>query len=222
MDVDWRGQRASHADIAISGLTFDERELTQFNAVLDGTTTEHTFKLDALAAQDQPAPRAARALRQRRCGTRTIADLFIDDAANIKLELDAPVAVMASATAFRLDAPCACMARWRDCAAKAPGTTAGWNARADARNLPISTLTAGLTPRVEYQGTVNATANLSGSRGAPFVGEARADLVDAAIRHKLASGRTDVISFGSGFITLRAQARSHERASCGSTRPHAA
>ena len=45
----------------------------------------------------------------------------------------------------------------------------------------------------------------SGSRGTPLVGEARADLVDAAIRHKLASGRTDVISFGSGFVTLNAQ-----------------
>jgi translocation and assembly module TamB len=36
------------------------------------------------------------------------------------------------------------------------------------------------------------------------VGEARVDLSDAAIRHKLASGRTDVITFGSGFVTLKA------------------
>ena len=58
----------------------------------------------------------------------------------------------------------------------------------------------------------------SGSRGAPFVGEARVDLVDAAIRHKLASGRTDVITFGSGFVTLQgAKPRSDECASCGST-----
>ncbi len=77
--------------------------------------------------------------------------------------------------------------------------------RVDARNLPIGTLTAGLTPKVEYQGTVNASARLSGSAGAPFVGDARADLVDAAIRHKLASGRTDVISFGSGYLTLKAE-----------------
>jgi translocation and assembly module TamB len=41
--------------------------------------------------------------------------------------------------------------------------------------------------------------------GAPFTGEARGDLVDAAIRHKLASGRTDVITFGSGYVTMRAE-----------------
>src|SRR5262249_2341946 len=81
-----------------------------------------------------------------------------------------------------------------------------WTARADARNLPISTLTAGLTPRVEYQGTVNATARASSTGGAPFTGEARADLTDAAIRHKLPSGRTAGSSFGSGYVTLKAEA----------------
>ena len=82
----------------------------------------------------------------------------------------------------------------------------GWKeARIDAGNMPISTLTAGLTPKVEYQGTVNATASLRGSGGAPFVGEARVDLVDAAIEHRLASGRVDVINFGSGFFTLKAE-----------------
>ena len=99
---------------------------------------------------------------------------------------------------------------------------AGWNAHADAHNLPISTLTAGLTPQVEYQGTVNATANASASGSAPFIGEARADLVDAAIRHKLASGRTDVISFGSGFVTLKAEPDQHEcraAARCRRARP---
>ncbi len=52
---------------------------------------------------------------------------------------------------------------------------------------------------------VNATASASATGGAPFVGEARVDLVDAAIQHKLASGRTDVITFGSGFVTLKAE-----------------
>src|SRR6202008_2232314 len=81
----------------------------------------------------------------------------------------------------------------------------GWNAKVEARELPIGTLTAGLTPKVEYQGTVNATASASATGGAPFVGDARVDLADASIRHKLASGRTDVITFGSGFVTLKAE-----------------
>ncbi len=203
VDVDWRGQRTSHADVAISRLTFDERELTQFNAVLDGTTAEHAFKVDALASRTNLHLAGKGSFKNGEWNA-TIADLLIDDAANIKLALDAPVALMASAKALRLDALCLHGKVARLCG-EGGWNEAGWNARAEARNLPISTLTAGLTPRVEYQGTINATANLRGSRGTPLVGEARADLVDAAIRHKLVSGRTDVISFGSGFVTLNAQ-----------------
>jgi translocation and assembly module TamB len=203
VDIDWRGQRASHADVAISRLTFHERELSQFNAMLDGTTTDHAFKLDALAARTNLHLNGKGSFANGEWNA-TIANLFIDDDANIKLELDAPVALKASASALRLDALCLHGKVARLCG-EGGWNESGWNARAEARNLPISTLTAGLTPRVEYQGTINADANLSGTRGAPFVGEARADLIDATIRHKLASGRTDVISFGSGFITLKAQ-----------------
>jgi translocation and assembly module TamB len=203
VDVDWRGQRASHADIAVSRLTFDERELTQFNAVLDGTTSDHSFKLDALASRTN-LHLAGRGNFANGEWNATIADLFIDDAANIKLVLDAPVALKASAKSFRLE-PLCLHGKVAHLCGEGSWNEAGWNVRADASNLPISTLTAGLTPRVEYQGSINANANLSGSRGTPLVGEARADLVDAAIRHKLASGRTNVISFGSGFVTLKAQ-----------------
>jgi translocation and assembly module TamB len=134
-----------------------------------------------------------------------IDDLFVDDTANINLRLDAPFAVMASANAFRLEAMCLHGKVARFCSEGA-WSAAGWNLKADATNLPISTITAGLTPKVEYQGTVNATAKMSSTGGAPFTGDARLDLVDAAIRHKLASGRTDVITFGTGFFTLKADA----------------
>ena len=65
VDVDWRGQRASHADVAISGLTVDERALTQFNAVLDGTTGDHAVQDRRARRQDQPASVRQGRLRQR-------------------------------------------------------------------------------------------------------------------------------------------------------------
>ncbi|HEV7608305.1 MAG TPA: translocation/assembly module TamB domain-containing protein [Steroidobacteraceae bacterium] len=204
VDLDWRGQRASHADIAISQLTVDQRSLTQFNATLDGTTANHIVRADALAGKTSLHMSGKGGFADG-VWAGTIGDLFIDDTANINLQLDTPVKVRASAKEFKLDSLCmhGKVARLCGEAAWNEGT---WSARADAHNLPISTLTAGLTPNVEYQGSVNATANASSTGGAPFVGKARVDLVDAAIRHKLASGRTDVITFGSGFVTLEADA----------------
>ena len=203
IDVDWRGQRASHADIALSGLTLDERVLTQFNAVLDGTSTDHAFKLDALAAKTSLHLNGKGSFTDD-VWNGTLSNLTIDDAADINLRLDAPVPITASAKAFKLGSLCVRGKVARLCGEGA-WREGGWNARAEASNLPISTLMAGQTARVEYQGNINITANASGSAGVPFTGEARAELADAAIRHKLASGRTDVISFGSGFLTLVAE-----------------
>ncbi|HEU5137121.1 MAG TPA: translocation/assembly module TamB domain-containing protein [Steroidobacteraceae bacterium] len=202
IDLDWRGQRISHADIAISGLNVGERSLTQFNATLDGTTAEHTVRADALAGITSLHLSGKGGFAEG-VWNGTIGDLFIDDTANINLQLDTPVKVRASAREFKLDALCLHGKIARLCGEGA-WNQGGWNARAQANNLPISTLTAGLTPNVEYQGALNATAIASSAGGGAVVGEARVDLSDAAIRHKLASGRTDVITFGSGFVTLKA------------------
>jgi translocation and assembly module TamB len=203
VDVDWRGQGASHADIALSRLTVGERELTQFNAVMDGTTADHTFKVDALSVRTSLHMNGTGGFVED-VWNGMLTNLIVDDTANINMKLDAPVKVMASRSAFRLDSLCLLGKVARLCGEGA-WSAAGWNARLEGSNLPINTVTAGLTPRVEYQGTINATANIGATGGGPFTGSARADLVDAAIRHKLASGRIDVISFGSGFVTLQAE-----------------
>ena len=203
IDLDWRGQRASHADIAISRLVVDQRALTQFNATLDGVTADHKLKVDALAGKTA-LHLSGQGSFANGAWNGTILDLFIDDTENLNLQLDQPVAVMASAAAGKLNSLCLHGKIARLCGG-GEWSESGWSARAEAHSLPIGTLTAGLTPKVEYQGTLNATANLSANGGAAFVGDARVDLVDAAIRHKLASGRTDVITFGSGFVTLKAE-----------------
>jgi translocation and assembly module TamB len=203
IDLDWRGQRTSHGDISISGLKMDERTLSQFDATLDGTTTDHVVRADAVAGKTVLHLSGNGGFADG-VWRGTIGDLFIDDSANVNLQLDTPVKVMASAKRFKLDSLCLHGKVARLCG-EAALDEHGWTARADAHDLPIGTVTAGLTPNVVYQGTVNATASASATGGAPFIGEARVDLVDAAIQHKLASGRTDVITFGSGYMTLKAE-----------------
>jgi translocation and assembly module TamB len=204
VDLDWRGQRNSQAEVAVSRLTLDERELTQFNARLEGTTASHGIRADVLAGKTGLHLSAKGGFADG-TWTGTIGDLFIDDTANLNMQLDTPVNLTVGARAFRLEALCMHGKIARLCG-EASGDQGGWRARAEASNLPISTLTAGLTRNVEYQGTVNARANLSAASGAPFIGDAQIDLTDAAIRHRLASGRIDVINFGSGVFTLRADA----------------
>jgi translocation and assembly module TamB len=203
IDVDWHGQGASHADIAITKLIVDQRELTQFNAILDGSTANHTLKLDALAGTTSMHLSGKGAFADG-VWNGTVGDLRIDDTENLNLQLDAPVAVMVSSTAGKIEALCLHGKIAKLCG-EGSWNADGWNAKADAKGLPISTLTAGFTPNVVYEGTLNATAHAGATGNAPFTGEARVDLADAALRHKLASGRTDVITFGSGYFTMKAE-----------------
>jgi translocation and assembly module TamB len=203
VDLDWRGNRASQADVEITRLTVDERELTQFNAKLEGTTAAHRLRADLLAG-DTSLHLSGKGGFAEGVWRGNIGDLFIDDAANLSLQLDSPFDLMVRAGAFDVEAFCMHGKVARLCA-EAEGANGGWRGKAEAHNLPISTLTAGLTRNVVYQGSLNAVASASAAAGSPFVGEARVDLLDAAIRHRLASGRTDVINFGSGVMTLRAE-----------------
>ena len=128
---------------------------------------------------------------------------------------------MASAKAFRLDALCMHGKVARLCGEGAWNET-GWNWRAPKR----TTCPSARSPRASPERRVPGNGERHGQRerhgGAPFVGEARVDLADAAIRHKLASGRTDVITFGSGFVTLKADARADERRAAARCRRSAA
>src|SRR4029077_16728998 len=153
IDLDWRGQRTSHGDIAMSGFKMNERTLTQFNATLDGTTAEHVVRADALVDKTTLHLSGKGGFADG-VWKGTIGDLFIDDSANINLQLDTPVKVMARAKTSRLEAVCLHGKVARPCG---EGTLDenGWSARANAHDLPIGTLTAGLTPNVVYQGTVN-------------------------------------------------------------------
>ena len=203
IDVDWRGQRASRADVNFTRLTYGEREITQFNALLDGTTAAHSLRVNAAAGNTSLLVAGDGSFTDG-AWKATIGEIVINDMQNINLKLEAPVAVVAGAKNGRIDALCLRGQVARLCG-EGGWSEAGWNLSADASNLPISTLTAGLTHNVDYEGTVNATARVSAAGGAPFVGDARADLSDAAIRHRLASGRIDVINFGSGLATLHAE-----------------
>jgi translocation and assembly module TamB len=68
----------------------------------------------------------------------------------------------------------------------------------------MRTLTSGLTPSIDYLGRLTVNARAFGGGGAPVQGSLRADLIDAAITHKLINGRIERVTFGTGLVTLNA------------------
>jgi len=83
-------------------------------------------------------------------------------------------------------------------------TPARWASTLMANQLPLNTLTAGMTPLVEYVGTASVLARLSGDAAVPIQGTVRAELANAQINHKLASHKIEHTRIGSGTVNVTA------------------
>jgi len=79
-----------------------------------------------------------------------------------------------------------------------------WSATLSANQLPLATLTAGMTPAVDYEGTLSAYAQLAGGASKPVQGTLSAQLANAEILHKLVSHKVEHTRVGSGTVQLSA------------------
>jgi translocation and assembly module TamB len=77
-----------------------------------------------------------------------------------------------------------------------------------ANQLPLETLTAGMTPKVDYQGALSAHLQLSGRANLPLQGMLTAQLANAEILHKLVSHKVEHTRVGSGTVQVIATAES--------------
>ncbi len=203
IDIDWQGLRSSRGEIAAIDITYNDRTLNRIALQLGGSAQEHTLAINGRAAK---VVFELQGRGQFAAGNWAgqILGFEINDDDRLKLRLDAPAAIRASATSGAVDALCLRGDLAKLCASGA-FAPARWNAQISAIQLPISALTAGLTPSIDYDGTLSAVANAERVGAAPWTGTLRMDLTDAALRHKLASGRIDNIQLGSGFFNVSAE-----------------
>ena len=202
VDFDASGARASNVAVKARNLAFKERTLSQLAFTLTGSAADHVAHLDATATGLALDAELSGAFAHGQWQGQ-LRKLNVGGGEALKLALAAPVAVALSSEHTRADWFCLNGAPAKLCA-EADWTPAKWSATVNASELPMSTVTSGLTPSVDYHGQLTVNARAFGGGDAPVQGNLRADLLDAAITHKLASGRTERITFGTGLVTLDA------------------
>jgi translocation and assembly module TamB len=202
VDFDASGGHPSKVDIRARNLSYRERTISDLSLTLDGTAADHVAHINAkatgLALESEMAGAFAHGAWLGK-----LRKLSVNGSESLHLELDAPVDLALSGERTRIDWFCLNGAPARVCA-DGDWTAAKWSATVNANDLPMSTLTSGLTPSVDYRGRLTITARAFGGAERPAQGNLRADLVDAAIAHKLASGRTERITLGAGVVTVTA------------------
>jgi translocation and assembly module TamB len=204
IDFDPRVGRSSNVRIDARGLEFGGRSLTTASLRLQGGSERNTLSLAATAPNGRLAVQADGAFD----GTTWRGqwrEFNIDDDANLHLKLDQAAALRLSASGGRVEQVCLRGDQARLCA-EAGWDAAQWRGSVSASRLPIAALTAGLTPRVTYEGTLNIDASLNARGNGPVLGTARAELTDAQLRRRRVNGREDLIPLGTGRFTAEASA----------------
>jgi translocation and assembly module TamB len=202
VDFDMGVTRRSKVDLHAKNLTYLERKFSALAFTLDGTTLAHTLQFNAkaigLAVQVQAVGGATHGVWQGR-----LTGFNVDGNESLHLALEAPIALLASAEHVHADKLCMQGQPGRMCM-DGDWTPAHWSADLAASDLPMSTLTAGMTPSIEYRGRLGITVNASGGGGQPLQGGLKADLTDAQLSHHTPSGKIELIKLGTGLVTANA------------------
>ena len=202
IDFDPRSQQDSRIEARLRNLTYRDRTFQSIVFTLGGQATDYAAHLEVktigLAATAQARGPYVHGLFQGQLGT-----LTVNGSQSLHLELERPVGLRLSAAAARLEWLCLVGTPASLCA-DADWSPGQWSTTLTANQLPINTLTSGLTPSVEYQGTINILARLFSSAQEPVEGSLRVELSDAQLSHRLLSHRVEHTTLGSGTVSVTA------------------
>ncbi len=195
-------RQESKIDLRLRKLSYRTRTLESVTLTLSGPPAAYRARL-AVAVTGLAASAEARGAYAHGTFKGELNALAINGSESLHLSLERPVALSATPDHLRLEWLCLLGTPGSLCA-DGDWSTASWSTTVMTNQLPLNTLTAGMTPAVEYLGTVSALARLSGGAGTPLVATLRAELSGAELAHKLASHRIEHTRIGSGTVTLSA------------------
>jgi translocation and assembly module TamB len=203
VDFDPTSRRRSAIAVHLHELKLSRRRSVQsVDFTVDGPASDATARLDAQAPGLHLTALANGAFNS---GTfaGNLQSLTVSGAESLRLHLEQPVALHLSGTSSGIDRLCLIGTPGNLCA-EGSWTPGAWSTTLTASRLPLSTLTAGRTPAVEYLGTIDVGARLFGSGNLPTQGVLRMELNDAVLSRRLVSGRVERTSIGSGVLTVTA------------------
>ena len=195
-------RRRSVLALHLRGLRFHGRLVRNLDLTADGPASDLRAHLSA-GAPGLSVHAAARGSLYGGVFAGQVTALHLTGAQALNLHLRKPALLTLSRSRSALENLCLSGAPAGLCVGGS-WTPASWSAYLTASHLPLATLTAGMTPAVEYQGTIGARARLEGGGGASVRGSLRASLTHAVLSRRLVNGRIDRTPLGSGLLSIEA------------------
>jgi len=192
----------SKIDARLRQLTFAGRTVETVVLTLDGPPSAYNVRFAATAAGLAVGAQATEAYT-RGVFSGQLTALSVAGSEQLRLSLERPVDLSVGLGHARVEWLCLVGTPGSLCADGewSPDT---WSATLSANELPLATITAGMTPAVEYTGTLGAYAQVAGGAARPLQGTFTAQLANAEIGHRLVSHKVEHTRIGSGTVQVTA------------------
>lgn len=191
--------RESRIEARLRGLTYQGRTIDAATFTVNGPPSAYRVHVTASAPGIAASAQVTGAYAHRTL-TGQLTALSLSGNESLQLALEHPVGVLLAPDHLRLEWLCLIGTPGSMCA-DGEWTAAAWSTTVMTNELPLATLTAGMTPAVQYLGTINALARLNAGTGMPVQGSLRATLANAEIAHRLASKKIEHTRIGSGTVS---------------------
>lgn len=202
VDFDPTSRRRSVVAVHLRELHFHNRRLARLDFTMQGFASNLHAELAAQAPGLSLAARASGSLLGGIFNGQITA-FNVSGPQSLKLHLSREAPLSLSRARSELSSLCLTGRPGALCTGGA-WKPAGWSAYLTARDLPLATLTAGMTPLLQYDGRIGVQIKLNGGGNLPMQGTLRATLAHAMLSRRLLSGKLERTAIGSGLLTVEA------------------
>ncbi|MCX7035109.1 MAG: translocation/assembly module TamB domain-containing protein [Proteobacteria bacterium] len=205
IDIDLHGAGELRGRIKLDDLLVGGRRFALVQADIEGTSADNT----GFITVDADGLKLLGGLRGSWHDGRwqgQIRQLDLGDGGELKLALASPASLSATAAEVQVESLCVTGNGQARLCGQYHLVQGAWQAQLEAQRLPLSTLTAGLSQNIDYEGRIDIQANASGQKGAAAVGSVHATLSDAGLRHRFGNGREERYALGNGEVDGNATA----------------
>ena len=202
IDFDARSSARSLIDIHAQQLNLGARKVDSIDVGLQGVAADHAVEVSLATAGLKLAARAHGGFANG-AWRGSLERLHANGSETLHLDLEAPSELTLSADAIHVAEFCLAGTPARLCAS-GDRDRHHWSGSISSNDLPIKTLTAGLSPNVDYRGDLGISAHAYASEDEPVQGTLAVKLSGAQLLHTSASGRVETITLGSGEVHVEA------------------
>ena len=207
-NIDREGREHSWLRLRSNGLTVAGIPLTDTRLSLDGLPQDHALVFRVGAGKDAVLLRGRGAWVDERF-TLSLDRIDASGPRVVPWHLESPTRLSASLDVAGLEPACLVYEARRLCFEGQWQRDGRWSAKVTTESFPLEALDKRAPDKPRYRGLLVADARASGVPGEPWTADLRAEIRDAALQYKSASGTERNVQLGLTRMTLRSDADRH-------------